>query len=169
MSTPVRTQPVNVQLVRPAKTAKGKGQPKGPRIHWSLPLLTKGLHARVEQELRLARELIGHAPGMGEASQNVWIKLFEYYLPERYQARSATVMDSDRKFSEQIDVVIYLGQYSPFLVHADGQAVIPIEAVYAVFETKQDLVNIFVKNAQKKVASVQVPTSRSRYWADTWH
>jgi hypothetical protein len=146
---------MTLQIVKPAKAAKKKGQPKGPRIHWSLPLLMEGLHARVEQDLRLARELIGHAPGMGEASQNAWIRLFQTYLPERYQACSATVMDSDGNFSEQIDVVIYDRQYSPFLLHADGQVVVPIEAVYAVFETKQDLIIAYVQYAQKKVASVR--------------
>jgi hypothetical protein len=122
---------------------------------WSLPLLMEGLHERVEQDLRLARELIGHSGGKGEASQIVWIKLFESYLPERYQARSATVVDSEGQFSDQIDVVIYDRQYSPFLLIADGQAVIPVEAVYAVFESKQEVQGPLVRYAQAKVASVR--------------
>jgi hypothetical protein len=122
---------------------------------WSLPALMMGLHERVAQDLRLSRELIGHSPGMGEASQNVWIKLFENYLPERYRAQSATVVDSNGKFSDQIDVVIYDRQYSPFLLHADGQLVIPVEAVYAVFESKQEMLGHFVRYAQQKVASVR--------------
>lgn len=115
----------------------------------------EGLHARVEQDLRLARSLLGHSSAMGEASQNVWIKLFENYLPERYRSRSASIVDSDGNFSDQIDVVIYDRQYSPFLLHADGQVVIPIEAVYAVFEAKQELRIQFVQYAQKKIASVR--------------
>jgi hypothetical protein len=126
----------------------------------------EGLHKRVERDLRMARESIGHPTGMGEASQNVWISLFENYLPERYRSRSATVMDSEGNFSDQIDVVIYDRQYSPFLLHFDGQAVIPVEAVYAVFESKQELRSNLVCYAQDKVASVrrlrrtsvQVPT-----------
>ena len=122
---------------------------------WSLPLLMEGLHERVERDLRLARELIGHSGGKGEASQNVWIKLFESYLPERYRAKSATVVDSEDKFSDQIDVVIYDRQYSPFLLNADGQAVIPVEAVYAVFESKQELQGNLIRYAQRKTASVR--------------
>jgi hypothetical protein len=125
------------------------------RQTWSLPALMEGLHERVERDLRLARELIGHSPTKGEASQNVWIKLFENYLPERYQARSATIVDSEGEFSDQIDVVIYDRQYSPFLLHAEGQAVIPVEAVYAVFESKQEVQGHFVRYAQAKTASVR--------------
>jgi hypothetical protein len=122
---------------------------------WSLPLLMEGLHERVERDLRLARELIGHSGGKGEASQVVWIKLFENYLPERYRARSATIVDSYGNFSDQIDVVIYDRQYSPFLLNADGAAVIPVEAVYAVFESKQEVLGHYVRYAQAKIASVR--------------
>jgi hypothetical protein len=125
------------------------------RVQWSLPRLMTGLHERVTQDLRLARQLFGHATTMGDASQNVWIKLFETYLPERYQSRSATIVDSEGRFSDQIDVVIYDRQYSPFLLHAEGQAVIPVEAVYAVFEAKQELVVELVRYAQNKAASVR--------------
>jgi hypothetical protein len=141
-------RPKTVRVVKRAAEMK-------PGRMWSLPVLMVGLHERVERDLRLARELIGHSPGMGEASQNVWIKLFENYLPERYQARTATIVDSDGKFSDQIDVVIYDRQYSPFLLIADGQAVIPVEAVYAVFESKQEMVGNYVRYAQEKVASVR--------------
>jgi hypothetical protein len=122
---------------------------------WSLPLLMEGLHERVEGDLRQARELIGHPGAKGVASENVWIKLFQNYLPERYQARSATVVDSEGKFSDQIDVVIYDRQYSPFLLNADGQSVIPVEAVYAVFESKQEVHRRVVQYAQQKIASVR--------------
>jgi len=114
----------------------------------------EGLHERVEHDLRLARELMGHTVAKGESSQNVWIKLFENYLPERYQARSATVVDSDGKFSDQIDVVVYDGS-TPLSCCCRGQAVIPVEAVYAVFESKQVVHGPVVRYAQEKIASVR--------------
>src|SRR5258708_18988308 len=151
MHPPVKTQLARIQIVKPAKTQKKIAH----RTKWSLQLLMGGLHDRVAQDLRLARELVGHAPGMGEASQNVWIKLFENYLPERYQSRSATIVDSDGNFSDQIDVVVYDRQYSPLLLHADVQVVIPIEAVYAVFVSKQELRSNFIHYAHDKVAIVR--------------
>jgi len=126
-----------------------------PRGTWSLRLLMEGLHERVERDLRMARESIGHPGAKGVASENVWLSLFENYLPARYQARSATVVDSDNNFSDQIDVVIYDRQYSPFLFHSHGLAVVPVEAVYAVFESKQEVERRMVQYAQQKVASVR--------------
>ncbi|MFZ0392544.1 MAG: DUF6602 domain-containing protein [Terracidiphilus sp.] len=122
---------------------------------WSLTRMMDGLHQRVERELRLARETVGHNPTLGESSQRVWIRLLETYLPERYRARSATVMDSEGNFSDQIDVVIFDRQYSPLLFEFEGAVVVPVEAVYAVFESKQELLGHFVAYAQKKVASVR--------------
>lgn len=150
----------------PMKTEKGEN-----RTRWSLPRLMEGLHARVALDLRVAREAIGHAPARGEASQNVWINLFESYLPERYASRSATIVDSRGEFSDQIDVVIYDRQYSPLLFNFDGQTVVPAEAVYAVFESKQELQGHFVRYAQEKAAtvrrlyrtSVDVPTINGRF------
>ena len=40
-------------------------------------------------------------------------------------------------FSEQIDVVVFDRQYSPFIFNYEGQTIIPAESVYAVFEAKQ--------------------------------
>lgn len=122
---------------------------------WSLERMLNGLHQRVERELRMARETVGHNPTLGESSQKVWIRLLDTYLPERYRARTGTVMDSDGSFSDQIDVVIFDRQYSPLLFEFEGAVVIPVEAVYAVFESKQELKGHFVGYAQKKVASVR--------------
>lgn len=125
------------------------------RLSWSAVDIMRGLAEKVERDLRVARYSIGHAPTMGEATQQVWIRMLETYLPERYRARSATVMDSEGNFSDQIDVVIFDRQYSPLLFEFEGAVVIPVEAVYAVFESKQELKGHFVAYAQKKVASVR--------------
>lgn len=38
---------------------------------------------------------------------------------------------------QQIDVVVFDRQYSPFIFNYEGQTIIPAESVYAVFEAKQ--------------------------------
>jgi hypothetical protein len=76
-------------------------------------------------------------------------------LPKRYQATTAHVVDSNGQFSEQIDVVIFDRQYSPFIFHFEGQIIIPAESVYAVFEAKQTINADHVAYAQRKVASVR--------------
>jgi hypothetical protein len=85
----------------------------------------------------------------------VWLELLQTYLPQRYQATSAHVVDSEGRFSEQIDVVVFDRQYSPFIFNFQGQKVIPAESVYGVFEAKQTINADQVAYARKKVDSVR--------------
>jgi hypothetical protein len=65
------------------------------------------------------------------------------------------VVDSLGAFSEQIDVVVFDRQYSPFIFNYESQTIIPAESVYAAFEAKQTINADQVSYAQKKVASVR--------------
>ena len=91
----------------------------------------------------------------GDASEKAWLELLQTYLPERYQAETAHVVDSEGVFSEQIDIVVFDRQYSPFIFNYQGQKIIPAESVYAAFEAKQSIDADQVAYAQKKVASVR--------------
>jgi Domain of unknown function (DUF6602) len=77
------------------------------------------------------------------------------YLPKRYEATSAHVVDSKGSFSDQMDVVIFDRQYSPFIFNFQQQKIVPAESVYAVFEAKQSINLDEVRYAQDKVASVR--------------
>ncbi len=123
--------------------------------NWSLSQLLAGLHDDIEQRLAIARKSFGHPGTKGDASEQVWLELFENYLPKRYQSAKAHVVDSEGNFSEQIDVVIFDRQYSPFIFKFQGQVVVPAESVYAVFEAKQVINATLVKYAQDKVQSVR--------------
>ena len=122
---------------------------------WSLPQLLAGLHDDIERRLEIARKTFGHPGTKGNASENVWLQLFQTYLPERYQAANAHVVDSLGAFSQQIDVVLFDRQYSPFILRHEGQIIVPAERVYAVFEAKQTLDAGEIKYTQEKVASVR--------------
>lgn len=122
---------------------------------WSLPQLLAGLHDDIQQRLEICRKSFGHPGTKGDASQEVWLQLLQTYLPQRYQAATAHVVDSHGTFSEQIDVVVFDRQYSPFIFHYENQTIIPAESVYAVFEAKQTINANQVSYSQKKVASVR--------------
>ena len=77
------------------------------------------------------------------------------YLPQRDQAAKAHVVDSRGVFSEQIDVVVFDRQYSPFIFNFQNQTIVPAESVYAAFEAKQTINADQVAYAQRKVASVR--------------
>jgi hypothetical protein len=98
---------------------------------------------------------MGHTVAKGDAAESVWIELLGKYLPQRYQVARAYVVDSEGIFSDQIDVVIFDRQYSPFIFSYQGQTVIPAESVYAIFEAKQAISATEVAYAQRKVASVR--------------
>lgn len=122
---------------------------------WSLSQLLASLHEDIEQRLSTVRKTINHPGSKGDASENVWIALLDQYLPKRYQTAKAHVVDSHGNFSQQIDVVVFDRQYSPFIFTYEKQTIIPAESVYAVFEAKQTADASLVEYAQEKVASVR--------------
>ena len=82
---------------------------------WSLPQILETLNDTIQWRLDGARKGLRHPSTKGDASENVWLELFQTYLPKRYQATKAHVVDSKGNFSEQINVVIFDRQYSPFI------------------------------------------------------
>lgn len=122
---------------------------------WSLPKLLSNLHEDIQTRLKIVRESINHPGSKGDASEGVWIDLLQNYLPERYRADKAFVVDSRGSFSQQMDVVVFDRQYSPFIFKYQGQVIVPAESVYAVFEAKQSADKAMVQYAQEKIASVR--------------
>jgi hypothetical protein len=103
----------------------------------------------------MARSSFAHPGTKGDASEGVWLELLDKYLPKRYQATKAHVVDSNGNFSQQMDVVVFDRQYSPFIFNYQDQVIVPAESVYAVFEAKQSADASMVQYAQEKVASVR--------------
>lgn len=122
---------------------------------WSLSVLLSGLHDDIQQKLAIARKSFAHPGTKGDASEKVWLEMLQDYLPQRYQAASAHIVDSHGNFSEQMDVVVFDRQYSPFIFKYQGQTIVPAESVYAAFEAKQAINAAMVEYAQKKVASAR--------------
>ncbi len=122
---------------------------------WSLATLLAGLHDDIEHKLKTSRRSFEHPGTKGDASEAVWLELLQNYLPKRYQAASAHVVDSTGAFSEQIDVVVFDRQYSPFIFQFQGQTIIPAESVYAAFEAKQSINANQVSYAKGKILTVR--------------
>lgn len=120
-----------------------------------LPRLLDQMHKSVEAKLEMSREVCEHPVARGDATERVWLDALRKYLPARYRAKSAFVVDSRGEMSQQIDVVIFDRQYSPLMFKYQGYRVIPAESVYAVLEVKQTLNREHVQYAGDKVASVR--------------
>jgi hypothetical protein len=124
-------------------------------MNWSLSAMLAEVHSDIEHRLAAVRNTFGHPGTLGTASEHVWLDLLTTYLPKRYQAASGHIVDSHGHFSDQIDIVVFDRQYSPFLFHYQGQTVIPVESVYAVLESKQEITAGNVETAQARAFSVR--------------
>lgn len=114
-----------------------------------------GLQARLEGGLRGNRAAVTHPGARGEASEEDWLRVLNDHLPRRYQADRAFVIDSRGECSDQIDIVIYDREYSPFLYNQANQRYVPAESVYGILEVKQDLTREHLLYAGAKAASVR--------------
>ena len=99
--------------------------------------------------------LFEHASTAGAASEQQWIDLFHRYLPARYRATPAFVIDSSGNRSRQIDIAIYDNLYSPLLFPHTAGPHIAAESVYAIFEVKATFSRQFLQDAAIKAKSVR--------------
>ena len=82
---------------------------------------------------------IPHSGAKGNATELRWLDFFSGYFPRRYNFSKGFVIDSRGNLSDEIDIIVYDRQYSPFFFNKDGILYIPAESVYAVFEVKQKI------------------------------
>ncbi len=126
--------------------------------------LFSGLQNQMSAQLSTNRDFILHPGSKGDSLEDTWIEWLRKYLPNRYCIDKAIIIDSTGQLSDQIDLVIYDQQYTPFVLTQNGIHYIPAEGVYAVFEVKPDLSgsissqgdNIsYIEYAGRKIESVR--------------
>ena len=117
--------------------------------------LFKNMQIQRQSTLELGRNSITHNGEMGEAAEESWRKWLKKYLPRRYCVDKAIIVDCNGNTSEQIDIVIYDGQYSYFVFKHEQVIYVPAESVYAVIEVKQELNKANINYAGEKAASVR--------------
>jgi hypothetical protein len=122
---------------------------------YSLSQIFQSINTATSTKLQIGRATAGHPGDKGAASESDWISLFDDYLPQRYQAISCHIIDSQNGISEQIDVAIVDRQFTPLMWKHNDIRVVPVESVYAVFEVKQELNKTHIEYAHKKIASVR--------------
>jgi len=113
-----------------------------------------GIHSRLVAQLR-ERRLLPHNGIKGDEGELLWLKLLEQHLPRRYAVRRGIVIDSRGARSDAIDLIIYDPQYTPVFLAQDQHAYVFAEAVYAVFEVKQEVDAENIRYAAAKAASVR--------------
>jgi len=114
-----------------------------------------GLQSQMLAKLTFNRKTILHPGTKGDACELEWIDMLTAYLPSRYCADKAFIIDCNGNLSQQIDVVVFDRHYSPFILRQNGASYIPAESVYAVFEVKQELSSRNIEYAAVKAESVR--------------
>lgn len=122
-----------------------------------LKTLFQDLQREMQAKLDKVRRNVKHPTSKGTGTENAWVDMLARYLPHRYECRRAAVVDASGGCSQQVDVVIFDPQYSPFILNDQESDVqyLPAESVYAVLEVKQDLTKEHIEEAGGKVASVR--------------
>jgi hypothetical protein len=134
----------------------------------NLKKLFLGFQNEMKEVLKTIRESTPHPSTKGEATEFNWIKWLNDYLPLRYRAEKATIIDLNGDCSDAIDIVIFDRQYSPFILNREKVLYVPAESVYAVIEVKQELNNSYIKYAGEKAFSARklFRTSAPIYYAE---
>ena len=81
----------------------------------SVAPILKDLFSALQRHMITDAEFSGalsHPTDKGDNSEANWIEWFAKYLPKRYKAAKATIIDSQGNISDQIDLVLYDAQYS---------------------------------------------------------
>ena len=124
---------------------------------FSLEDVFLGLQKEIANELSTNRMHIDHPVAKGATTEFKWIETLRNYLPNRYSVDKGFIIDSKGNLSDEIDLIIYDRQYSPFLFNRTTTLFIPAESVYAILEIKQELNKQNLKYAGKKATSVRKP------------
>jgi len=114
-----------------------------------------GLQEQMSAKLTVSRRTLTHPGSIGDVAELEWVALLSEYLPNRYCADKGFVVDHKGNVSDQIDILIYDNQYTPFILHVNGVKYIPAEAIYAAIECKQDINPSNIIYASKKARSVR--------------
>lgn len=120
--------------------------------------LLKELYAELQKEMALnagISSILLHVTDMGDNTEESWRSWFNKYLPRRYKAAKATIVDCYGAVSDQIDIVLYDAQYSYLALNKNGILYVPAESVYAVFEVKPALSKRHMVYAGEKAESVR--------------
>ncbi|MEP7354497.1 MAG: DUF6602 domain-containing protein [Acidobacteriota bacterium] len=122
--------------------------------HLNLTEVFRRVQLELQAQLALSR-LIEHPSTAGTACENHWRDILDDYLPKRYIAAPAFVINAAGQRSRQIDIAIFDHLHSTPLFPNNAAVHISIECVRAVFEVKQTITRQWLRDAGEKAASVR--------------
>lgn len=116
--------------------------------------LFKRRQETLEAELNPESSTSSHTTAKGDHTELRWHNMLRSFLPDRYSVARGEIVDSQGGRSDQIDLIVYDRFYTPPLADEEYK-VLPVEAVYAVFEIKPTLDKSAFDYAVSKSGSVR--------------
>lgn len=94
----------------------------------------------MRSDFEKTRKAIEKHPGLkGNSFEEIFKKFLREYLPESLDISTGLLVDSNRNFSKQLDVIISDKAKTPIFFRSGDIRVIPIECAYTVIEIKSFL------------------------------
>ncbi len=91
---------------------------------------------------QLLLETPAHPPTTGGYREAVWKGLFEQIIPRKFCIdQGIFIIDSDGRISDEVDLVIFDEQYTPYIFNYGKIKFIPVEAVAVVIQCKSRKLN----------------------------
>jgi hypothetical protein len=119
-----------------------------------LSMLFRRVQETLLAQLSLAA-IFEHPTAHGTATELHWQALLDNYLPKRFRAASAFILNAEGSRSRQIDIAIYDQMTAPPLFPHPAGIHLPIESVHGVFEVKPSITRQWLRDAHVKATSVQ--------------
>jgi hypothetical protein len=123
---------------------------------------------QMQSKLQQIRDANRHPQLKGIQFEKVFRKFLEAYLPKTLDVSNGTIIDSNVKQSNQLDVIISDRSKAPIL-YEEGIHTIPVECVYSVIEVKakldiNELTKSFINMKSVRQLEKNIFSKRRCFW-----
>lgn len=119
--------------------------------------------SKMMQRLEEIRAALSHSGLKGRANEKILAEWLQQYLPPSVSICTGEVIDSHGGRSKQADVIAFDTFTAPRYLASDDTNVLPIEAVYSVFEVKAYLNKQEIEAAFKNMLTVKSLEKRAYF------
>jgi hypothetical protein len=109
---------------------------------------------QMRSDLARARSALEHPGLKGSSFEEIFRNFLKEYLPKTVDISSGVVVDSQGRFTRQLDVIISDAAKTPIFYRSADTRVVPTEGVYSVIEVKANLDRQELERAFENIKSV---------------
>jgi hypothetical protein len=121
---------------------------------------------RMRADLRLARAALTHPGLRGASFEEAFRSFLRAYLPRTLDVSTGVLVDSQGRYSRQIDVIVSDAARTPLLYAVGETRVVPIECAYMAIEVKARLDSGALSQCVENMTSVRALEKRAYIYPD---